>query len=150
MQIRRSSKLNIENTLAVGYPIGLIIDGEKGNTVGYARSGEFHLRHLCFAGMEVIGTDKNKEYEDYLYDYASKSEDRSKVSASHTFFLSEATNSVRSEEELKLSDPSKTGQNYCPSTTISDGKGGYIGAFRDASDNWLDGWTNFDPQNTVY
>ncbi len=150
MQIRRSSKLNIENTLAVGYPIGLIIDGEKGNTVGYARSGEFHLRHLCFAGMEVIGTDKNKEYEDYLYDYASKSEDRSKVSASHTFFLSEATNSVRSEEELKLTDPSKTGQNYCPSTTISDGKGGYIGAFRDASDNWLDGWTNFDPQNTVY
>ena len=25
----------------------------------------------------------------------------------------------------------------------------YIGAFN-ASDNWLDGWTNFDPQNTNY
>ena len=29
MQIRRSSKLSCENTLAVGYPIGLIVDGEK-------------------------------------------------------------------------------------------------------------------------
>lgn len=29
MQIRRSSRLNCENSLAVGYPIGLIIDGEK-------------------------------------------------------------------------------------------------------------------------
>lgn len=65
-------------TLAVGYPIGLIVDGEKGNTVKYAKEGGFHLKNIIFAGMGVIGTDKNK------------------------------------------------------------------------ADNWLDGWTNFDPQNTVY
>lgn len=35
-------------------------------------------------------------------------------------------------------------------STTYDNNGGYIGAFRDASDNWLDGWTNFDPQNTAY
>lgn len=150
MQIRRSSKLNCENTLAVGYPIGLIIDGEKGNTVKYAKEGGFSLKNIIFAGMGVIGTDKNKEYEDYLYDYASKTEDRSKVSYSHTFFLSEPTNKTMEEAALNLTDPMRTGQNYCPSVMLSDGKGGYIGAFRDASDNWLEGWTNFDPQNTVY
>lgn len=150
MQIRRSSKLNVENTLAVGYPVGLIIDGEKGNTVKYAKEGGFSLRNIIFAGMGVIGTDKNKEYEDYLYDYASKTEDRSKVSYSHTFFLSEPTNKEMAEAELNLTDPMRTGQNYCPSAPLSDGKGGYIGAFRDASDNWLEGWTNFDPQNTQY
>ena len=54
------------------------------------------------------------------------------------------------ESALNLSDPFMTGQNCCPMTEISDDKGGYIGAFRDASDNWMKGWTNFDPQNTVY
>lgn len=150
MQIRRSSKLNIENTLAVGYPIGLIIDGEKGNTVKYAKEGGFSLKNIIFAGMGVVGSDKNKEYVDYLYDYASKTEDRSQMSYSHTFFLSEPTNQEMSEAALNLTDPKGTGQNYCPSVMLSDGNGGFIGAFRDTSDNWLDGWTNFDPQNTIY
>lgn len=150
IQIRRSSRLNAENLLAVGYPVGLIIDGEKGSTVKYAREGAFRLKNIIFAGMGVIGTDKNKEYEDYLYDYGTKTEDRSRVSFSHSFFLSEPTNRVMDEDALGLTDPKGTGQNYCPATTLSDGNGGYIGAFRDAADNWLDGWTNFDPQNTVY
>lgn len=150
MQIRRSSKLNVENTLAVGYPIGLIVDGEKGNTVQYAKNGAFRLDNIIFAGMDVIGTDKNKEYEDYLFDYGTKTEDRTQQSFSHTFFFSNPNNRVMTESALNLLDPKNIGQNYCPSSIISDGKGGYIGAFRDASDNWLDGWTNFDPQNTIY
>ena len=76
IQICRSSKLNVENALAVDYPVGLIVDGEKGNTVKYAREGGFSLKNIIFAGMDIIGTDKNKEYEDYLYDYATQSEDR--------------------------------------------------------------------------
>lgn len=150
IQIRRSSRLNAENLLAVGYPVGLIIDGEKGNTVKYAREGGFRLKNIIFSGMGVIGTDRNKEYEDYLYDYATKMEDRSRVSFSHSFFLSEPTNKVMEESALNLTDPKGTGQNYCPSAMLSDGNGGYIGAFRDANDDWMDGWTNFDPQNTVY
>ena len=150
MHIRRSSKLNATNVLAVGWPIGLIVDGEKGNTVQYAHDGGFFLKNIIFAGMDVIGTDKNKEYEDYLYDYATGTQDRSKVSYSHTFFFSEPSNREMDEADLKLADPAGTGQDYCPSEMLPDGNGGYIGAFRDASDNWLEGWTNFDPQNTVY
>ena len=160
MQIRRSSKLNVSNALAVGYPIGLIIDGEKGNTPAYAKSGEFHLKNILFAGMGVVGSDNNKKYEDVLctgkhtetingkestvFDY-----DPTQVSYSNTFFFSEG-NQTKAEAELSLTDPSNTGQNYCPTTELSDGNGGYIGAFRDASDNWLEGWTNFDPQHTAY
>lgn len=100
--------------------------------------------------MGVIVTDKNKEYEDYFYDYATKTEDRTRHSFSHTFFLAGAGNNTVAETLLNLLDPANLGQNYCPSAMLSDGKGGYIGAFRDASDNWLEGWTNFDPQHTVY
>lgn len=150
IQIRRSSRLNVENTLAVGYPVGLIVDGEKGNTVAYAKSGAFRLKHVWMAGVTAVGTDKNKEYEDYLYDYATGTEDRTQCSFSHTFFLSEATNRVLTEDELGLTDPKGVGQNYCPAAMLADGEGGYVGAFRDATDNWLEGWTNFDPQNTEY
>ena len=34
MQIRRSSNLNCINSVALGWPIGLIVDGEKGNREG--------------------------------------------------------------------------------------------------------------------
>lgn len=150
MQIRRGSKLNAENLLAVGYPIGLIVDGEKGNTVKYASDGEFHLNNIIFAGMGIVGSDKNKLYEDYLYDYTTGTEDKTQVSYSHTFFLSNPNNRVEEEADLNLTDPQGTGQNYCPANALSDGNGGYIGAFKDTSDNWLEGWTNFDPQNTLY
>ena len=128
----------------------MIIDGEKGQTVSYAKAGDFKLENIIFAGMDAVGTDKNKEYSDYRFDYLTGTEDRTQPSFSHTFFLSGSGNRVVEESALNLSDPFMTGQNYCPVTEISDGKGGYIGAFRDANDNWLDGWTNFDPQNTVY
>ncbi len=150
IQIRRSSKLNIENTIAIGYPVGLIIDGEKGNTVQYAKSGDFNIKNTIFAGMDAIGSDKNKEYNDYFYNYADGTENRDTYSFSHTFFLREPTNKVTTENQLNLTDPVGLGQNYCPSTAITDNNGNYIGAFRDASDNWLEGWTNFDPQNTIY
>ena len=26
----------------------------------------------------------------------------------------------------------------------------FVGAFRDASDDWTAGWANFDPENTIY
>ena len=150
MHIRRGSKLSVENALAVGYPVGLIIDGEKGNTVKYAKEGGLNLKNIIFAGMDVIGTDKNKLYDDYLYDYATSTEDRSQLSFSHTFFLTLVGSKTMEESELNLTDPAGAGQNYCPTTSLSDGNGGYIGAFRDASDNWLAGWTNFDPQNATY
>ena len=150
MQIRRSSKLNVRNALAVGFPIGLIIDGEKGNTVRYAKDGNFSLKNIIFAGMAVIGSDKNKEYGVFLYDFATNTEDGNQVSFSHTFFLAEPSNRVATEAELNLSDPAGTGQNYCPASRLSDNAGGYIGAFADANDNWMAGWTNFDPQNTSY
>ena len=43
MQIRRSSRLNCFNSVAVGYPVGLIIDGEKGNTVEMTKAGNIKV-----------------------------------------------------------------------------------------------------------
>lgn len=150
VQIRRSSRLNISNMLAIGYPIGLIIDGERGHTVDYAKSGAFRLENIIFAGMTATGSDRNKVYDDCLYDYLTGKEDKTRPSFSHTFFLQGVGNRIMTETALGLGDPFMTGQNCCPATEISDGKGGYIGAFRNPADNWMAGWTNFDPQHTAY
>ena len=66
MHIRRSSRLNCYNSVALGYPIGLIIDGEKGNCREWATNGNIKLQNVYFAGMGVTGTDFNKKYEDEL------------------------------------------------------------------------------------
>lgn len=166
MQIRRSSRLSCFNSLAIGYPVGLIVDGEKGNTVESAKEGKFSLENVWFAGMGIVGSDANKVYDDVLYDAAAKAVvDEGKESYSSTFFKSQKGNKVLSSvEELALSDHKGIGVNYLPSSgselltaasfdneSLGSGfdKVSYIGAFG-ADDDWLSGWTNFSPNETDY
>ena len=166
MQIRRSSRLACFNSVAVGYPIGLIIDGEKGNTQEMAKAGNLKLQNIIFAGMGVTGSDANKKYDDVLYDAVSKSViDDSKESYSSSFFKSQPGNRIFSNiSDLKLSSGIYSGANYVPQAgspalsgaSFSDAclqswfdKVTYVGAFPN-NDNWLRGWTEFDPQNADY
>lgn len=167
MQIRRSSQLACFNSVAMGYPIGLIIDGEKGNTQEVAKAGNLKLQNIFFAGMGITGSDANKRYTDDLYDATSKSViDANQESFSSTFFKAQPGNRFfNSTDELKLTSYSKIGNvNFIPlsdspllgSASFADGllssgftKVDYVGAFS-ANDNWLDGWTEFDPQSAEY
>lgn len=166
MQIRRSSRLACFNSVAVGYPIGLIVDGEKGNTQEVAKNDGLKLQNIIFAGMGVTGSDANKKYEDVLYDAVSKTViDENMESYSSTFFKSQPGNRIyQSISDIKLTSGILAGVNYLPETgsPILNGasftdqllsawfdKVSYIGAFG-TNDNWLSGWTEFDPQNADY
>ncbi len=161
MQIRRNSRLNCINSLAIGYPIGLILDNQKGDTQGAAGAGLLKLENIWFAGMDVTGTDANKSYEDVLvtgYDDKSKPiYDESKKSFSSTFFLAQKGNRAvdSSWSDLVAAD------GYTPlagsallSAASFDGADSWfdtvshIGAF--GSENWTEGWTEFDPENAIY
>lgn len=165
MQIRRSSRLSCFNSVAIGYPIGLIIDGEKGNTVETAKAGNLKLQNIYFAGMTALGSDANKMYQDVLADGTGNVLDATKESYSHTFFLAQTGNkSFANVADLNFKDGRNIGANYMPNAgspvltaasfsdaLLSSGfdKVEYIGAFG-TDDNWLEGWTNFDPNNTEY
>ena len=166
MQIRRSSRLNVINSMAAGWPIGLIIDGEKGDTPAQAKAGVIRFHNNVFAGMDITGSDANKVYEDVLYDAAGKAViDANQKSYSNTFFFQEALKNKAYDDAaaLDLKDASNVGSPFMPSasspllnlasfdgeTKVSLDKVAYVGAFN-ATDNWLTGWTNFDPQNTKY
>ncbi len=163
MHIRRSSRLSCFNSVAIGYPIGLILDSEKGNTQSVAGT-EMFLQNIWFSDMALLGSDANKKYQDNLYDYASKTFDMTKPSFSHTFFESESSNKVVKSSDLMLTGKSLAGANFMPQAGspllsaasfvnpllgIGFEQVGFIGAFGTGS-NWLDGWTEFDPQNAKY
>ena len=169
MHIRRGSRLNCVNSVAMGWPIGLILDGEKGNTQSQANAGSLCLQNLWFADMDITGSDANKLYEDVLvtgYDAnQAPIKDATQPSFSSTFFLSQPGNRTIASAELFLTGKgTRNGLdfNYLPSAgspllNASSFTGmpswfetvAYIGAFAPGAD-WLGGWTNFDPNNTAY
>ncbi len=167
MQIRRGSRLNCINSVAMGWPIGVIIDGEKGDTQ-QASNGGFKLQNVWFANMTITGSDANKLYKDNLvtgYDANKKPiVDESKPSFSSTWFLQQTGNRADATTDSWLLQPlaGLTGLNILPTaasplmtagsfngiTSTWFDKVNFIGAF--GADNWTAGWTNFDPENTDY
>ena len=164
MQIRRSSRLNCVNSVVTDWPIGLLLDGEKGNTIAQAQSGALRLQHIYFANMDIVGSDANKCYVDKEYDFTAKAvKENSTQSFSHTFFEAQEGNRYFADKSaMLLTDTKGVGVPFMPmagsnlfgaqSFTGMDSwftAVGYIGAFG-AGDTWLDSWTNFDPQHTAY
>lgn len=168
MQIRRGSRLNCINSIALGWPIGLIIDSEKGDTREQARQGNIRLQNIWFANMDATGSDANKEYRDVRMDYVNKKAvvDESQKSWSSIFFLAQPGNKVSTPAEmlltgrnlftgLKVDFMPAVGSPLLNAASFNDvnstwfDKVNYIGAFS-STDNWLSGWTNFDPENTDY
>ena len=171
VQIRRNSKLSIFNSVAAGFPVGLILDNEKGTAQAWAANGELSVDNFVFAGMTITGSDKNKSWNDYL-STDGKTEDNTQESFSTTYFKSKPGNTaLASMGDLMLSQPNslEAGVNFGPKAgspllnrdnlfthgLLQDSffdKVTYVGAFKSDSsaDNWTLGWVNYDPQNTVY
>ena len=162
MQIRRNSRLNCYNSVALGYPVGIILDNQKGDTQGAATKGDLHVNNVWFAGMDLTGVDDNKGKKDVLVTgYNEKSKpiyDESKKSFSSTWFVKQSGNKVLPN----INDLGMQANGYMPTSgsalltaamfTNPDSfftQVPYIGAFN-VGDNWLNGWTNFDPNNTDY
>ncbi len=161
MQIRRNSRLNCFNSIAVGYPVGLILDNEKGNTQGAATGNLLKLQNIWFAGMDILGADANKSFSDHLvtgYEDSEPVYDNSKPSFSSTFFLAQTGNrNLTDMSDMQMNDNGYMPMSGSPVLTAASFSGmnnwftnvSYIGAFN-AGDTWADGWTNFDPEYTDY
>ena len=160
MHIRRNSALSCYNSVAIGWPIGIILDNQKGSTQQNATNGLLKLHHIVFAGMDVAGSDFDKVYKDNLYLYATKTTDNTKPSFSSSFFK-EAINGNHIFDDwaaMKLSDLASIIAAGLKDATLSadfTGLSGfdvvnYVGCFSGTNDSWASGWTNFDPENTQY
>jgi hypothetical protein len=166
MHIRRASRLSCFNSVVVGWPIGIILDGEKGDTQTSATKGLLNIQNVWFAALGITGSDANKSYVDELITSWKSpiTYDKTKKSFSSTWLLAQPNvKVVDSASSWNLTDGINAGVPFRPqagsplldaasftsSLLSSFTKVSYIGAFG-ANDTWLDGWTNFDPENTNY
>ena len=158
MHIRRDTHLNCFNSVAIGWPIGIIIDNEKGDTQGAATAGNLKLENIWLANVNAVGTDFNKIYVDGLYNYETKQVDESQPSFSSTFFKAQSGNKFYEAATgwfdttgyiPTSGSPLLSAAAFTNSLLSGFDQVSYIGAFA-AGDTWLDGWTNFDPQNADY
>lgn len=177
MHIRRSSKLNCYNSVALGWPVGLILDGQLGSTMKYADNQNLKLQNVFFAGMGITGSDFNKETTlDRLAIWPTSTDkdtkptyDDNKESHSTSYLKSIGiANGCRiglTEDDLQLGDSKGVGQNYAPlagspllnassfaglTSSFLNTNITYVGAFSGTNDTWIDSWTNFAPETTAY
>jgi hypothetical protein len=155
MHIRRSSQLSTYNSVFVGWPNGLLLDGILGNTPTAAENNDLQIERCIMAGMANN------------YEIATGTLATPYTLAQVTAYFTSASrgNSINTQAEIigtsliSLTNPSLlppagspalsgasftntrlTNSFFTPVT--------YKGAF--GTTNWTTGWCNFDPQNTDY
>ncbi|MGL6022210.1 MAG: hypothetical protein ACRC0A_03790 [Chitinophagaceae bacterium] len=178
LHIRRNSRLSCYNSIAVGYPVGLIIENDKISKTQDGASemvdidnGKFAIKNVVFGDYDILGSDKNGSYKNSLCKDGLNL-DTTKLSFSDTYYSTPILNNVIDITALDLFlQPNSliANTNYGPKPgSILLNKTGlfadkalqdvffievdYIGAFKSDSpdDDWTAGWCNFDPQNTDY
>jgi hypothetical protein len=163
MHLRRNTHLSCFNSVVAGWPIGVIIDNQRGDAQGNAQNGSLNLKYVKVAGCDIAGSDFNKIYKDVLvsgFDADGKAIlDETQKSFSSTWFASQEGNEVASDYSgwfdstnymPASGSPLASGADFSNSL-LSSGfeKVSYFGAF-DAGNDWTKGWANFDPENTDY
>ncbi len=174
VQIRRGSNMSLFNSVAIGYPVGLMICNDKGSqTQEAATAGNMGFKNVFFTDMTILGSDKDGSFKDSLSTDASVFIKSAPESFSSSFFKLSANGNqiLTGVNSLMFKQPNLLGVNpsWAPvagspllnktnlftDTRVSSSffdKVNFIGAFRSdaASDDWTARWSNFDPQNTSY
>jgi hypothetical protein len=150
MHLRRNTSINIFNSLFVGYPQGLRLDGTATGTYANATSGALDLKGIVLSNMTdaILGAGAITKDQAIAYFNAAARKNETKDLAS--LLLNSAN--------FNLAAPAFLPQATSPLLTgaIWEGKGAdafftketYRGAF--GTTDWTKGWANWDPQNTVY
>jgi hypothetical protein len=161
-QIRRNSSESIRNSVIIGFPVGVYIDGTKGtptikNTGATGVEGPLNFKNNILAGcVTPWKSDASATADSTLWK-------NFKAVASNTV--------ITKAEDILLKDPNKFSANLgtpagvpsfllqaaSPATTGASFTGmssffqtvSYRGAF-DASNDWTTGWTTWDAEATQY
>ena len=133
MHLRRNSSLNIYNSVFTGWPYGL----RATDTKGQANDG-IAIENVIFAGMWKNFYEDEKVSENFFNRAGNNTvlENTRQIIAKDGDYSSVVADAVKGADFSKLAD------SFFEKVT-------YKGAF-DGTNDWTEGWTNWDPQNTVY
>jgi hypothetical protein len=159
--IRRNSASSIRNSILIGFPVGVYIDGSKGNAthknLGAGTDGQLQFKNNiiagCTAAWKVIGlaTAADTAVWNAFRGHASITT----ITNAQDVLLKDP-NKYASTLSTTVGVPSFLLQATSPAVSGADFSGlssftpvTYRGAF-DASNDWTAGWTNWDAEQTKY
>ena len=168
LHLRRNTQLSIFNSIIAAFPIGIIVENDKGSsTRGNAEAGNLNVTNCILAGC-VKNFQDAQFWTNKKIDNGTPSEEAwgngyfTRVGGNNRIFgtladLKLGNNPLNlngSEMFPKSDSPAASGAAWTNAKVAAwFEKVNYIGAFspsETASSNWMSGWTNFDPQNTQY
>jgi len=155
MHLRRSTQTSIYNSLLVGWPKGLLLDGTTGNTPTMAANNILQIEKTILAGMvanfeAASGTPATPYTVAEIQAYFEATSRGNIDNMTIADVLGTSLLSITAPSLLPASGSSLlSGASFTNSKLTS---GFEIVTFRGAfgTTNWTSGWCNFDPQNTVY
>lgn len=143
-RIRRNSRLSAYNTVFAGFPYGIFIEGT--NTQANATNNELQLKNCVVAGMLNSYKDKSGEAFDEGTIFSTANGDKLFAENSE-LMLENPFNLTNPNFMPKVGSPLLSGAAFTGLPSFFE-QVTFVGAF--GTQNWMEGWTNFDPQNTAY
>ncbi|MCK8491936.1 IPT/TIG domain-containing protein [Spirosoma sp. RP8] len=155
MHLRRNTAISVINSVFVGWPEGLRLDGTTTGTLNNANNGSLEVQGITVANSLTAVRGAGNITNDQASAYFSLAARKNNVIASTdlaSLLLNANSFSLTSPNFVPGSgSPLLTSANAITGGKLSDSffvSAPYRGAFN--TENWLTGWTNFDPQNTNY
>jgi hypothetical protein len=156
MHLRRNTAISIINSVFVGWPEGLRLDGTATGTLTNASTGALSVEGVTVANSLTAVRGAGSITNDQATAYFTLAARKNTVIASSdlaTLLLNTNSFNLTAPSFLPGSaSPLLTSTNAVTGGKLSDSffsSAPYRGAFN-GTDNWLSGWTNFNPQNTNY
>jgi hypothetical protein len=147
---RRNTNIRIFNSIAMGMPQGILIDGTA-TIANYAAVAEVQNTYIQQTGGSYFGFTPSGDPNEAAATF--------NLNTSGNVFSTQY-NGVLANPDFPLTNPNNllpVGGNPLPAANNALYGGDpfftnttYVGAFNPAGDNWAGDWTNFDPQNAIY
>jgi hypothetical protein len=147
MHIRRRTKMSLFNSIVMGYPTGLLLDGAGCD--GYATAGDLEIKNTILAGSGNNFASVTSYNVSGWFGTSGFANDSSLSNAG--VGLTSPFNYLAPNFAPTTTSPALTGASFTSSTKISDpffDVVTYQGAV--GATDWTAGWTNFNPQATQY
>ncbi|MBU2446510.1 MAG: T9SS type A sorting domain-containing protein [Bacteroidetes bacterium] len=149
--LRRSSQTSIYNSIVMGWPVGLLIDGV--NSANSASGDTLQLRNCIWAGLRSGNgiTTTQSAFNVNSWFYTPAYGNRTFVQPDEVM-LTDPFNKTNPNPVPKVGSPATNGANFVLPRLVDAFfvPTSYVGAFDPNSSRWDAGWTNYDPQNTNY
>lgn len=148
MHLRRGTRFSVYNTVFAGYPTGLYIDGQKGDSPAQANANVLQIENCVMAGMT---NNYNTTYMTDAEAWFTNSSRNNQVMATNDMLQITNPFSLTAPNFLPISGSPLLGGALFTNTRLTSSfftKVNYRGAFGTSS--WIADWCNFDPQNTDY